>query len=164
MKDNNQIEDEKIEEEISVEEDKCGGVILTVQKPMDYVYFASPLEDSISHWKQQGKKGMWINNLLILHSNIVDSAVKAGFSYHHAEPNYLMLVYRIPDTSVSIPANASHRVDIGAFVVNNKNEILKGTARRASVAVQCRRLAVNRWHHFTHRFLKNDDLSKQEAA
>jgi hypothetical protein len=27
MKDNNQIEDEKIEEEISVEEDKYGGVI-----------------------------------------------------------------------------------------------------------------------------------------
>jgi ADP-ribose pyrophosphatase YjhB (NUDIX family) len=122
MNDNNQIEDEKIEE-ISVEEDKYGGVILTVQKPMDSVYFASQLEDSISHWKQQGKKGMWIN-LPILHSNLVDSAVKAGFSYHHAEPDYLMLVYRIPDTSVSIPANASHRVGIGAFVVNNKNEVL----------------------------------------
>ncbi|KAK2441147.1 nudix hydrolase [Trifolium repens] len=123
MKDNNQIEDEKIEEEISVEEDKYGGVILTVQKPMDSVYFASQLKDSISHWKQQGKKGMWIN-LPILHSNLVDSAVKAGFSYHHAEPDYLMLVYRIPDTSVSIPANASHHVGIGAFVVNNKNEVL----------------------------------------
>jgi hypothetical protein len=55
MNDNNQIEEEKIEEEISVEEDKYGGVILTVQKPMDSVYFASQLEDSISHWKQQVK-------------------------------------------------------------------------------------------------------------
>jgi hypothetical protein len=52
MNDNNQIEDEKIEE-ISVEEDKYGGVILTVQKPMDSVYFASQLKDSISHWKKQ---------------------------------------------------------------------------------------------------------------
>ncbi|PNX76429.1 nudix hydrolase 2-like protein, partial [Trifolium pratense] len=42
---------------------------------MDSVYFASQLEHSISHWKQQGKKGMWIN-LSILHSNLVDSAVK----------------------------------------------------------------------------------------
>ncbi|MCI00076.1 nudix hydrolase 2-like, partial [Trifolium medium] len=48
----------------------------------------------------------------------------AGFSYHHAESDYLMLVYRIPDTTVSIPANASHRVGIGAFVVNNKNEVI----------------------------------------
>jgi hypothetical protein len=52
MNDNNQIEDEKIEE-ISVEEDKYGGVILTVQKPMDSVYFATQLEDFISYWKQQ---------------------------------------------------------------------------------------------------------------
>ncbi|KAI5436212.1 hypothetical protein KIW84_022613 [Lathyrus oleraceus] len=42
--------------------------------------------------------------------------------YHHAESDYLMLVYWIPDTPDSIPANASHRVGVGAFVVNNKRE------------------------------------------
>ncbi|KAI5403562.1 hypothetical protein KIW84_050938 [Lathyrus oleraceus] len=44
--------------------------------------------------------------------------------YHHAESDYLMLVYWIPDTPDSIPANASHRVGVGAFVVNNKREVL----------------------------------------
>ncbi|KAI5428791.1 hypothetical protein KIW84_033700 [Lathyrus oleraceus] len=33
-------------------------------------------------------------------------------------------VYWIPDTPDSIPANASHRVGVGAFVVNNKREVL----------------------------------------
>ncbi|CAI8602548.1 unnamed protein product [Vicia faba] len=49
---------------------------------------------------------------------------KAGFRYHHAESDYLMLVYWIPHTPDSIPANASHRLGVGAFVVNNKREVL----------------------------------------
>lgn len=68
------MESEKIEV-ISAEEDKHGGVILTVNKSMDSLFFASKLKASMSHWKQQGKKGMWIN-LPIQHSNLVDSAVK----------------------------------------------------------------------------------------
>ncbi|KAL5095914.1 hypothetical protein RYX36_000241 [Vicia faba] len=35
-----------------------------------------------------------------------------------------MLVYWIPHTPDSIPANASHRLGVGAFVVNNKREVL----------------------------------------
>ncbi|CAI8597075.1 unnamed protein product [Vicia faba] len=104
-------------------EDKFGGVILTVQNPMDSDSFASKLEHSMSLWTQQGKKGIWIN-LPLQHSNLVHSAVKAGFRYHHAESDYLMLVYWIPHTPDSIPANALHRLGVGAFVVNNKREVL----------------------------------------
>lgn len=46
-----------------------------------------------------------------------------GFRYHHAEKNYLMLVYWIPDTPDTIPANATHRVGIGAVVINERNEV-----------------------------------------
>ena len=49
--------------------------------------------------------------------------MQAGFRYHHAEPDYLMLVYWIPQSADTLPANASHRVGIGAFVVNNKKEV-----------------------------------------
>jgi len=35
-----------------------------------------------------------------------------------------MLVRWIPDTPDTIPANASHRVGIGAFVFNNKKEVI----------------------------------------
>jgi hypothetical protein len=35
-----------------------------------------------------------------------------------------MLVYWIPNTPNTIPANASHRISIGAFVVNNNKEVI----------------------------------------
>lgn len=49
--------------------------------------------------------------------------MQEGFSYHHAEPNYLMLKYWIPETINTLPANASHRVGIGAFIMNEKGEV-----------------------------------------
>lgn len=49
--------------------------------------------------------------------------VQEGFRYHHAEPDYLMLVRWIPETIDTLPANASHRVGIGAFVMNSEREV-----------------------------------------
>lgn len=46
------MEAEKIEG-MSVEEDKFGGVILTVENPMDSHSFASKLKHSMSKWTQQ---------------------------------------------------------------------------------------------------------------
>ncbi|CAL0318506.1 unnamed protein product [Lupinus luteus] len=119
--------DEKVQGEgigsLNSVEDQHGGVIVNMEEPMDSLDFASLLEASLSQWKEQGKKGVWIK-LPIEHSNLVASAVKVGFRYHHAEPDYLMLVYWIPDTPDTLPANASHRVGIGAFVMNTNREVL----------------------------------------
>lgn len=49
--------------------------------------------------------------------------MQEGFWYHHAEPNYLMLVNWIPESPNTIPANATHRVGISSFVVNEKHEV-----------------------------------------
>lgn len=57
---------------------------------------------------------------LVFHKLIL---VQEGFWYHHAEPSYLMLVYWVPDTKHTIPANASHRVGVGGFVMNDKREV-----------------------------------------
>ncbi|CAN4117822.1 unnamed protein product [Withania somnifera] len=70
-----------------------------------------------------GKKGVWIK-LPIELVNLVETAVKERFWYHHAEPHYLMLVYWIPETENTIPANASHRV---CWRYKNSGR-LKGTA------------------------------------
>lgn len=51
------------------------------------------------------------------------SSEQEGFWFHHAEPKYLMLVYWIPESGNTIPANATHRVGIGAFVMNEKREV-----------------------------------------
>ncbi|XP_042948446.1 nudix hydrolase 10-like isoform X1 [Carya illinoinensis] len=103
--------------------DNHGGVIVEMEGAMGSEVFATLLRASVSEWRRQGKKGVWIK-LHIGLANLVEPAVKEGFRYHHAEPNYLMLVYWIPDTICTLPSNASHRVGIGAIVLNDKRELL----------------------------------------
>ncbi|KAI4371179.1 hypothetical protein MLD38_019445 [Melastoma candidum] len=108
---------------LSGKEDYYGGVIVEMDEPMEPSAFLSILRASISNWRVQGKKGVWIKLTKDL-ANLIESAVKEGFNYHHAEKDYLMLVYWIPETPDTIPANATHRVGIGAVVFNEKNEVL----------------------------------------
>ncbi|KAM2470641.1 nudix hydrolase 2-like [Malus sylvestris] len=116
----NEVEQVKL---LTAVEDLYGGVVVDVTKPMDYAVFASLLQASISQWREKGKKGVWIK-LPIERSNLVDAAVKEGFRYHHAESDYFMLVRWILETDDRLPANASHRVGIGAFVMNSNREVL----------------------------------------
>lgn len=57
--------------------------------------------------------------------------MQEGFWYHHAEATYLMLVYWIPQTPHTIPSNASHRVGIGALVINDNGEVCITTYLRS---------------------------------
>lgn len=49
--------------------------------------------------------------------------VQEGFEYHHVKPDYIMLNHWIPETVNTLPQDASHRVGIGAFVVNSNREV-----------------------------------------
>ncbi|KAB5527746.1 hypothetical protein DKX38_021593 [Salix brachista] len=122
---------EQIEAESRVEhvgllnavEDKYEGIVIEMKEPMDSTEFIPLLRASIVKWRQQGKKGVWIK-LPIGLVGLVEPIVQEGFRYHHAEPDYLMLAYWIPDTPDTLPENASHRVGIGAFVLNKNGEVL----------------------------------------
>lgn len=103
--------------------DDHGGVIVEMKEALDSDTFLSMLRASLSHWKQQGKKGVWLKLPIGLVS-LVEPAVKEGFWYHHAEPHYLMLVHWISETANTIPANATHRVSVGAIVINHNRELL----------------------------------------
>ncbi|KAK7361016.1 hypothetical protein VNO77_03040 [Canavalia gladiata] len=61
-----------------------------------------------------GNKGLWIKVPIYL-VNLVEALVKEGFGYHHAEPKDLMLVYWIPESPSTIPANATHRYELWAM-------------------------------------------------
>ncbi|KAJ4833821.1 hypothetical protein Tsubulata_027530 [Turnera subulata] len=104
-------------------EDSYAGVTVEMKERIDAKDFIPLLRASISKWRLEGKKGVWVKLPLEL-SNLVEPVVQEGFKYHHAEPDYLMLVYWIPKTPSTIPENASHRVGIGAFVMNNNGEVL----------------------------------------
>lgn len=111
----------KIFEVLPFVDDDYGGVIVEMKTPMDTKNFVAALRDSFEQWRLQGKKGVWLN-LPLSHVNLVEPAVKEGFRYHHAEPTYLMLVYWIPEAESTIPLNASHRVRVGAVVLNHNKE------------------------------------------
>ncbi|KAI7746504.1 hypothetical protein M8C21_026242 [Ambrosia artemisiifolia] len=113
---------------LPAKDDDHGGVTVDMsttqqQQPMDPVLFTSSLKASLLYWKQQGKKGVWIK-LPIEHVNLIEPAVKEGFYYHHAEPDYLMLVHWIPVTNNTLPPNATHRVGVGAFVMKEDGQVL----------------------------------------
>ncbi|KAK4767484.1 hypothetical protein SAY86_015234 [Trapa natans] len=104
--------------------DPYDSVLVKMKEPMNPNAFIAALRASISQWRQKGKKCVWIE-LPINLSNLVHPAVEQGFRFHHAESDYLMLVNWIPrDIPSIIPANASHTVGIGAFVVNNERKVV----------------------------------------
>lgn len=110
--------------ELEAFDDEYGGVIVNSDRlPVNQKLFASRLRLSLSHWKTLGKKGVWLK-LPLERAELVPIAVKEGFQYHHAERGYVMLTYWIPEGPCMLPANASHQVGVGGFVINDKNEVL----------------------------------------
>ncbi|EFJ21091.1 hypothetical protein SELMODRAFT_176548 [Selaginella moellendorffii] len=107
-----------------VHEDRYNGVIVDPDSlPADVPTFVDRLERSLASWREKQKRGVWLK-LPIEKSNLVPHAIEAGFRYHHAEPTYLMLTHWLADSPCTLPANASHQVGIGAFVVNDRDEVL----------------------------------------
>ncbi|GJU76385.1 putative reverse transcriptase domain-containing protein [Tanacetum coccineum] len=105
-------------------DDEYGGVIVNPEKlPFDTNLFASVLHSSVSIWRTQSKKAIWLK-LPLEKCDLVPIVVKEGFRYHHAEAGYVMMTYWIPEEPCMLPANASHQVGVGGFVLNDKNQVL----------------------------------------
>ncbi|CAM8978902.1 unnamed protein product [Rhodiola kirilowii] len=105
-------------------DDEYDGVVIDSERlPESPVNFIASLHASLLHWRSKGKKGVWLK-LLRDRSDLVPIALKEGFEYHHAEKGYVMLTYWIPEGPSMLPANASHSVGVGGFVINDMNEVL----------------------------------------
>ncbi|TXG61498.1 hypothetical protein EZV62_012861 [Acer yangbiense] len=77
-------------------EDEYNGVIIDPESlPSSANAFVSALRASLSYWKSKGKKGVWLK-ILPEQADLVPVALQEGFSYHHAEPGYVMLTHWIP--------------------------------------------------------------------
>lgn len=72
-------------------------------------------------WKSHSCPVLLISSINV---NFCHALVQEGFWYHHAEPNYLMLLYWLPQGPHSLPGNATHRVGVGAFVMNDRREVI----------------------------------------
>ncbi|KAL6221050.1 hypothetical protein ACLB2K_008802 [Fragaria x ananassa] len=104
--------------------DEYGGVIINLESlPMSANAFASAVQASLSNWKMKGKKGVWLK-ILQEQADLVPIAIQEGFNFHHAEPGYVMLTYWIPSEPCMLLDSPSHHIGIGAFVINDKREVL----------------------------------------
>ncbi|PIA64570.1 hypothetical protein AQUCO_00100208v1 [Aquilegia coerulea] len=105
-------------------DDEYGGVIIEPEcLPSSANAFASILQASLFDWTLKGKKGVWLK-ILTEQADLVPIAIKEGFSYHHAEPGYVVLTYWIPDEPCMLPEGPSHQIGVGAFVINERREVL----------------------------------------
>lgn len=106
-------------------EDKFGGLIIDSQhlpEASEASFFHASLKHSLLQWRDQGKHGVWLKLPQDL-SALVPLAIQEGFQYHHAMSTHVMLVKWLTDEPSTIPANASHQVGVGAFVLNADGEV-----------------------------------------
>ncbi|EEF48144.1 nudix hydrolase 8 isoform X2 [Ricinus communis] len=105
-------------------DDEYGGCVIDPNSlPSSANAFATSLRFSLSNWKLMGKKGIWLK-ILSEQADLIPIAIQEGFSYHHAEPGYIMLTYWIPVGPCLLPGSPSHHIGVGGFVINDKREIL----------------------------------------
>ena len=88
--------------------------------------------DCVQTWRQQARRGIWLR-VPIDKAYLINIAVSAGFTFHHAEPDYLMLTLWLPDTESTLPPNASHQVCKPIQCAANAALLQKKQARCAGV-------------------------------
>ena len=103
--------------------DPFGGVsTVTEALPDSIETFVPLLQDSINFWGSNGYRLAWLN-LPIAKSAFIPHAVAAGFVFHHAEQDYVMLTRQLVEGAF-VPINASHTIGAGAVVINAARELL----------------------------------------
>lgn len=106
-------------------EDRYEGITVRSDlEPCDVKEFQEKLENSISVWRNDKKRGIWFK-VHLNQSDWVPILVKNGFKYHHAKEDFVMLYFWLPSNeSHNIPHYAHTMVGVGAVVVNDRNQLL----------------------------------------
>ena len=99
-----------------------GAVIEADALPENINDFELQLKDTIIILSNKSIKVIWLN-IPIEKSFLVNSAVKAGFIYHHADKDYLELTLKLVENAF-IPPYATHYTGAGGVVVDDENNLL----------------------------------------
>ncbi len=84
--------------------------------------FKGALRRSVDAWIADGYRLVWLE-LPLSRAAFVPIAADAGFEYHHAKEDYVMMTLRLA-FGAYIPPYATHYIGAGAVVINDRNEIL----------------------------------------
>ena len=100
-----------------------GGVVTDAEGlPEDPSEFRRLLRSSLDAWTSEGFKVVWLE-IPLAKSALVPIAAEAGFEYHHAESEYVLMTLQLVPGSY-IPPYATHYIGAGAVVLNERGEIL----------------------------------------
>ena len=100
-----------------------GGVIINHHAlPEDPESFRREIYHSVEAWREELYKVAWLE-IPTHRAALVPIAVEAGFVYHHAAENYVMLTKQIMPGAY-VPPYASHYVGAGGVVISEERELL----------------------------------------
>lgn len=108
---------------LSYKANPFGGVVIDPQNlPEASQDFRTKLRRSIDLWRSDGVLVVWLE-IPIKQAALVPLAVDAGFTYHHAGDDYLLLTCSLVEGS-HIPPYASHYIGAGGVVLTEDRELL----------------------------------------
>jgi 8-oxo-dGTP pyrophosphatase MutT (NUDIX family) len=100
-----------------------GGVIVDRDAlPATVVEFTNRLRHSLTTWRDEGRRLVWVDVPRALATH-VPVAVDAGFVFHHADDDHVMLVRKLVDDAF-VPMHATHYIGVGGVVINDRDELL----------------------------------------
>ena len=106
--------------------DVFGGMIVNRDSlPSSTDRFSEQLKRSLKHWKNEGKRGIWLT-IPKEKVDMIPIAVSQGFDFHHAEKDHVVMTHWLPgqEEENTLPSNASTQVGVGAIVVDELNRVL----------------------------------------
>ena len=102
--------------------DFAGVVTQSEFLPESVEAFEEQLANSLAAWSDKGYKAVWLE-IPIERASLVPPAIRAGFSYHHAEESYVTLTLPLVEGTY-IPPHASHYIGVGGVAINEDRELL----------------------------------------
>ena len=110
-----------------------GGIVLDpAALPDDADEFDVLLARSLAAWMGAGYRVAWLEAPLS-HAALVPVAVRHGFTYHHADDAYVMLLKRL-EAGAFAPNYATHYIGAGGVVINHRDEALVVREMRGGAA------------------------------
>ncbi|CAD7704096.1 unnamed protein product [Ostreobium quekettii] len=106
-------------------EDRYHGIIVDPDSlPSTLDSFMIHMEAALEAWRATRKRGIWLK-IPIEKASFIGPAVDTfNFKFHHAEEDFVMCLKWLPKEPGNIPPNASHQVGVGAFVMNDRGQVL----------------------------------------
>jgi len=108
---------------LAAEPDQFGGVIVDADLlPADADEFSALLDRSLTTWRTDGKRLVWLG-VPLARAALIPVAVTAGFVFHHSNEGEVMMVCRLVEDAF-VPTHATHYIGVGGVVINARQELL----------------------------------------